>query len=100
MLVKPHDGRSPEAGLELPFIPATSLRFSRGEGDSTFETRRFSRVLNKPQVVDDAGESAARLKHGFESRWDHQRETQEKAPVRGAFLVSAGCGPEAANGGK
>ena len=25
-----------------------------------------------PEVTDNAGESAARLEHGFESRWGHQ----------------------------
>jgi len=31
----------------------------------------FVYILNKPQVADSVGESAARLKHGFESRWGH-----------------------------
>ena len=35
------------------------------EGGCTFESRRFSRVLNRPQVAADRGESAARLKHGL-----------------------------------
>jgi len=40
-------------------------------GRSTFEDQYFSYVLNTPQATDNAGESAARRKHGFESRWGH-----------------------------
>jgi hypothetical protein len=39
--------------------------------DCAFEDSSFPNVLNRPQAADNAGESATRLKHGFESRWGH-----------------------------
>ena len=36
-----------------------------------FEDGRLFHVLNTLQLRDNAGESAAAPKHGFESRWGH-----------------------------
>jgi hypothetical protein len=39
-------------------------------------------VLNDTERRDNAGESAARFKHGFESRWGHQVDFLGDFPSR------------------
>jgi hypothetical protein len=56
-------------GLKLPFHSRGQVLEFRCERNCTFKNWHFSRVLNTPQVADNAGESAARLEHGFESWW-------------------------------
>src|SRR5437867_12873073 len=47
-------------------------RVLEDESTCMFEDGRLFHVLNTLQLRDNAGESAAAPKHGFESRWGHQ----------------------------
>ena len=46
-------------------------RVLEDESTCVFEDGRLFHVLNTLQLRDNAGESAAAPKHGFESRWGH-----------------------------
>jgi hypothetical protein len=47
------------------------------EDRCTFKTGASCGVLNIAQAVENAGESAARFKHGFESRWGHHVRSRD-----------------------
>jgi hypothetical protein len=53
------------AAVHLRFIDVMNFAASPTSGPSTFESRRFSHVLDIAQHAGTIGESAARLKHGF-----------------------------------
>src|SRR5207249_4834212 len=58
-------------------------RVLEDESTCMFEDGRLFHVLNTLQLRDNAGESAAAPKHGFESRWGHHRMSSRPRSRRG-----------------
>src|SRR3990172_9955282 len=80
----------PGTGLDPLFHPRGQVFECTGEDGCTFESRRFSRVLNTPQVAENAWRKrVADCKHGFESRWGRHGASPTPGATREAGRATA-----------